>query len=333
MQPSKPHNIGVIGTGKIAGNAHLPSYAWGANSNVVALADKNPEVLKAQGEKWQVRHTFTDYRRLLELPEVEVVDVAVNTDQHKAVVLDALAHGKHVLCQKPLADNLNDALELVEAADKHGLILAVNQNARWVPSYRRCGELLREGAIGEPILTVFEDHYWTEHHPYELERDWFLLLKNTIHKIDLLRSWFPEEPVGLFAQTIKAAPHPALGESVAVLHFSYGNGHQVNLIDDGASSSPGFRRILIHGTEGALRLDEETLESFKKVPGVRSNWQPIEVEGKRKPHAFYGVMAALLIALERGELPEHHARDNLKSLQLVFAAYESAATGNSIKIS
>ena len=49
MQPSKPHNIGVIGTGKIAGNAHLPSYAWGANINVVALADKNPEVLKAQG--------------------------------------------------------------------------------------------------------------------------------------------------------------------------------------------------------------------------------------------------------------------------------------------
>lgn len=333
MQPSKPHNIGVIGTGKIAGNAHLPSYDWGANINVVALADKNPEVLHAQAEKWQVQHAFTDYRRLLEMPEVEVVDVAVDTDQHKVVVLDALAHGKHVLCQKPLADNFADALELAEAAEKHGLILAVNQNARWVPSYRRCGELLREGAIGEPILTVFEDHYWTEHHPYELEREWFLLLKNTLHKVDLLRYWFPEEPQSLFAQTIKAAPHPARGESVAVLQFSYRNGHQVSLIDDGASSSPGFRRILIHGTDGALRLDEESLEFFKKVPGVRSNWQPLEIIGKRKPYAFYGAMAALLSALEQGGLPEHNARDNLKSLELVFAAYESAATGNSIKIS
>ena len=70
MQPSKPHKIGVIGTGKIAGNAHLPSYAWGPNINVVALADINPEALKAKAEKWQIEKAFTDYRRLLELPEV-----------------------------------------------------------------------------------------------------------------------------------------------------------------------------------------------------------------------------------------------------------------------
>ncbi len=333
MQPNKPHNIGVIGTGKIASNAHLPSYAWGPNIKVMALADKNPEALNAQADKWQVQHAFTDYRRLLEMPEIEVVDVAVDTGLHKQVVLDALAHGKHVLCQKPLADNLADAEEMAAAAEKLGLVLAVNQNARWIPTYRRCGELLRQGIVGQPLLTVFEDHYWTEHHPYELGKDRFLLLKNTIHKVDVLRYWFLEEPEGLFAQTLRVPNHPARGESVAVLNFSYQNGHAATLIDDGASSSPGFRRILIHGTNGALRLDDASLEFFQKVPGVRSNWQPQEVTGSRKPHAFYGVMAALLIALERGELPEHNARDNLKSLRLVIAAYESAATGKKIQIS
>jgi predicted dehydrogenase len=332
MQLNKTHAIGIIGAGKIVTNAHLPSYAAGINIKVLALADQNPNVLKPLAERYSIPLTFTDYRELLKVPEIEAIDVAVPAEAHKQVVMDALAAGKHVLCQKPLSDAFADAMEMTEEAERRGLVLAVNQNARWIPSYRRGCGLIREGAIGEPILTVFEDHYWTDHHPYELKKKRFLLLKNTIHKVDVMRNWFGTEPETLFARTCRVSTHPARGESLVTIHLGYASGHIVNLIDDGASSSPGFRRILIQGTEGALRLDDTTLEFFKKKPGERNQWQPIEITGKRIPDAFYGSMATLLSALERGDLPEHNARDNLKSLRLIFAAYESAATGKTIDL-
>lgn len=332
MRPERPHNIGVIGIGNVAVNSHLPAYNWGENVNVLALSDLNSEVLRSQTEKWNIPNTFTDYKQMLAMPEIEVVDVAVPAEYHKRVVLDCLASGKHVLCQKPLSDNFNDALEMVNAAEKAGLILAVNQNTRWIPTYRKCASLIRDGAIGKPLMTIFEDHYWTDDHQYELERERFLLLKNTIHKVETIRMWFDGEPDTIYAQLVKAESHPARGESIASISLTYENGHSVTLIDDGASSSPGFRRILIHGTEGAIRLDDTTIEFFKKQQGIRSNWQPLEVAGKRNPDAFYGVMAALLVAIERGEQPEHNARENLKSLNLVFQAYESASTKQAVKL-
>ena len=333
MKPKLKHAIGIVGVGKVARGSHLPAYFWGENIDVVAISDFDEQALKVQADRWNITHRFTDYHRLLEMPEIEVIDVAVPAEYHKNVVLDAISAGKHVLCQKPLADNMDDAVAMVQAAESAGLILAVNQNTRWIPSYRCCHDLIREGIIGTPLLTIFEDHYWTDHHQYELERDHFLLLKNTIHKLDTLRFWFPDEPSGIFASTIHADTHPARGESIASITLTYPNGHVINLIDDGASSSPGFRRILIHGTLGAIRLDDTMIETFKKRPGVRSNWQSIEVTGKRNPDAFYGVMAALLFAIERGEQPEHNARDNLKSLRLAFKTYQSAATQQAIDLS
>ncbi|MEN6473614.1 MAG: Gfo/Idh/MocA family oxidoreductase [Syntrophaceae bacterium] len=332
IELSKAHAIGIIGAGKIVTNAHLPSYAAGGNVKVLALADQNPDAIPSLAERYGIPLRFTDYRELLAVSEIEVVDIAVPAGSHRRVVMDALDAGKHVLCQKPLSDTWSDAVAMADMAERRGLILAVNQNARWIPSYRRCGELIRQGLIGAPLLTIFEDHYWTDHHPYELEQDRFLLLKNTIHKIDVIRSWFSEEPATLSARTTKAATHPARGESQVSMIIGYASGHVVNLIDDGASSSPGLRRILIQGTEGALRLDDSSLEFFKKKPGERSEWQPVEIVGKRIPDAFLGSMATLLAAIEQGEQPEHNAKDNLKSLRLIFAAYESAAHGRTMDL-
>ncbi|NLW35669.1 Gfo/Idh/MocA family protein [Syntrophorhabdus aromaticivorans] len=332
IELTKTHAIGIIGAGKIVTNAHLPSYAAGDQVKVLALADQNPQVLTPLAERYAIPLTFTNYHELLKVPEIEVVDIAVPANCHRQVVLDALAAGKHILCQKPLSDTWDDAVAMAAAAKQCGLILAVNQNARWIPSYRRCGELIRQGKIGEPMLTIFEDHYWTDHHPYELEQDRFLLLKNTIHKVDAIRSWLNAEPITLSAHTTKTTTHPALGESQVTMVLGYASGHVVTLIDDGASSSPGFRRILIQGTEGALRLDDTTLEFFKKKPGERSQWQPVEITGKRVPDAFYGSLTTLLAAIERGKQPEHNADDNLKSLRLIFAAYESAASGRTIDL-
>jgi predicted dehydrogenase len=329
---SKTHAIGIIGAGKIVTSAHLPSYAASGNVKVLALADQNPAALTPLAERYGIPLHFTDYRELLIMPEIEVVDIAVPAGSHRRVVMDALDAGKHVLCQKPLSDSWDDAVAMAAAAKRCGLILAVNQNARWIPSYRRCGEIIRQGLIGAPLLTIFEDHYWTDHHPYELEQERFLLLKNTIHKIDVIRYWFGVEPTHMSACTTKAASHPARGESQVSIILGYASGHVVNLIDDGASSSPGFRRILIQGTEGALRLDDTSMEFFKKKPGERSEWQPVEITGKRIPDAFLGSMATLLAAIERGEQPEHNAGDNLKSLRLIFAAYESAERGQTIDL-
>jgi predicted dehydrogenase len=91
----------------------------------------------------------TDYHALIARPDVQLVDVSTPGDTHKDVVLAALAAGKHVICEKPLANTLAEAREMLAAAQKAGTVAVVNYNYRRVPAVQFVKKLVEEGAIGE----------------------------------------------------------------------------------------------------------------------------------------------------------------------------------------
>ena len=147
-KPSFPETyrpgIGIVGCGAIVRSSHLPSYAR-YGQRVVGVYDVRPEATVGVRETLRRRDVFDDLAELLGDPEVEIVDIATHPDVRPALIREALAAGKHVLAQKPLAEDLDTARELVEEAERLGLRLAVNQNGRWAPAWRAATLLVERG--------------------------------------------------------------------------------------------------------------------------------------------------------------------------------------------
>ena len=98
--------VAVVGAGSWAQRAHIPGWQRDPRVQVVALADVAPEPLAAAAAKYNVERTTTDYRELLENPDIDVIDVVTGNRPHFQVSWDALQAGKHVLCEKPVAQRL-----------------------------------------------------------------------------------------------------------------------------------------------------------------------------------------------------------------------------------
>ena len=143
--------IGVIGTGGIANGAHLPGYAQIPDEcEIVALCDIDPEALRKTQDKYpQARHTFTDYRELLVLDEIDAVSVCTPNYVHHRPTVDALLAGKHVLCEKPIAMNAREAREMVDTARRAGKILQIGYNSRFSPANQALKRFVAAGELGE----------------------------------------------------------------------------------------------------------------------------------------------------------------------------------------
>ncbi len=131
---SKQLKVGVVGCGEIAQIAHLPYLTELPNFKVEAVCDVSPKVLDGVGERFNVSKRTTDYRELAAMPDLDIV--LVSNRDHADPVIQALEHGKHVLVEKPMAFNLKQANEMIEAARKNKRILMVGYMKRYDPGYQ-----------------------------------------------------------------------------------------------------------------------------------------------------------------------------------------------------
>ena len=147
---TKKLRIGVIGSGGIAQNAHLPGYAAIPDMcEVVALADIDPVAGKTAAEKFNVKNVFEDYRTLLEMDEIDAVSVCTPNYVHMEPAVLALQAGKHVLCEKPIAMNAGEARKMVDAARSAGKKLQVGYNTRFAPSSQILKSYIDAGELGD----------------------------------------------------------------------------------------------------------------------------------------------------------------------------------------
>ena len=203
-KPSFPENyrpgIGIVGCGAIVRSSHLPSYAR-YGQRVVGVYDVRPEATVEIRETYGVE-VFDDLAKLLRHPEVEIVDIATHPDVRPALVREALAEGKHVLAQKPLAEDLDTARVLVEEAERLGFLLAVNQNGRWAPAWRVATLLVQQGAVGDVVAVT---HLYDHDYGFTLgtvfdEIEHLVLYDYSVHWFDITRCWLE----GKKATTVRA---------------------------------------------------------------------------------------------------------------------------------
>ena len=341
-KPSFPEDyrpgIGIVGCGGIVRSSHLPSYSR-YDQQVVGVYDVRPEATAGIEEQYGVE-VFDDLSDLLGHPDVEIVDIATHPDVRPALIREALAAGKHVLAQKPLAEDLDTARELVEEAERLGLRLAVNQNGRWAPAWRVATLLVEEGAIGDVVAV---SHLYDHSFAFTLGTvfdgiEHLVLYDYSVHWFDITRCWLE----GKTATTVRAREYRTPNQpsestapwgAWATIEYEDGSSGFIRGIG-GATTARPSKPFWIHGTEGTIRghvLGSGPTPGSELVElerdGARTRF---DLDGTWYSQGFAGTLGELVSAIAEGREPYNSARHNLLSLEVTFAACRSADLGGSV---
>jgi predicted dehydrogenase len=145
----KKLGVGVIGANRWAESAHLPGYAAHEGVDLVALCDVIPERALRLQKQFGARKVYRNLHEMLADPEIQAVDVCTPTHTHLQLSLDAIAAGKHVLCEKPLHTEAGPAFEAAAAAAKRGVRTKLGFTFRYSPAIRQIKAWIDEGTLGE----------------------------------------------------------------------------------------------------------------------------------------------------------------------------------------
>lgn len=144
--------VAVAGAGRWAQRAHIPGWQRDPRVEVVALADTDPAILAEAGERFGVKRLVTDYRELLDDPDIDVVDVATGNRAHFEISSAALEAGKHVLCEKPVHHDNRQTRALAELARGKGLKTKLGFTFRYAPAVQYAKSLIDAGFVGTPYI-------------------------------------------------------------------------------------------------------------------------------------------------------------------------------------
>ena len=159
----KKVRVGIVGS-KFAADFHCDSYSRNDNVELVAVAaiDNLPEI----SAKWGIPHTYDDYNEMLDRDDIDLVSVCVPNFLHHDVTLAAAAKGKHVMCEKPLATSVEDAVEMIAACSDAGVKLFYGEDWCFAPSLMRVAEIVADGGIGEVLYVKAKETHNGTHSPF-----------------------------------------------------------------------------------------------------------------------------------------------------------------------
>lgn len=336
LPKDKSIGIAIVGAGEIVQSSHLPAYKM-ADFNVIGIYDVDAKKAQQVAESYQLKNCFQSLEELLEHPDVLVVDIAVPAKFQPEIVKKVVRKGKHVLCQKPLAETMEEAHEIYSAVLEAGVKGAVNQQMRWAPGIRASHTIINRGWLGELVQASIQVNVFTDWESWRwlTEIDKLEVMYHSIHYLDSIRFLFGT-PEYIYADGAKFPNQKAKGETRTLIHMKF-PGDTRGLIHDNHNNWAGeddwyatFRfegtEGVIKGTNGALynypigREDTITFKSKKLEPNY---WFTPKLEGKWFPHAFMGTMGELLRAIEEDRKPENSIEDNLITLRMLFATYQS----------
>jgi len=137
--------------------SHFQYEAWQRipEVTVIAFCNRNAERAKPIKEKYGIERHYRDYREMLEKEKPDFVDIITPPPTHLEMCKIAADLGIHVICQKPLAPTFDEALKIVDYADKAGIRFMVHENWRFQPWYREIRKLLDDGAVGDKIHSLY----------------------------------------------------------------------------------------------------------------------------------------------------------------------------------
>ena len=327
-----PVTHALIGCGNW-GPAHLEWFTFSNRFEVAWVIDKREEALEAARAGFRGPRYTTDYREMLADDDVDSVSVVTNIATHRTLVVDCARAGKHVLVEKPMTDSMESAYAMVEAAEKNGVKLMVNQNYRWFRDVACAKRVVDEYDFGQLKFANIVFYSWLgleNLQPWREEPhlDRCVILSHGVHVLDLLRHLTGKEATNISCLTQRTDPD-FKGETSAFMHMMLES-------DVPACVRLGFackgRQTLVEGNHFYQFENGHVKIGMGQVPQVEAVLYG-EPEERTCEEALTVNVENILIpcfehfadCIERNTEPLTSGRDNLGTMRIITGAYESAA--------
>lgn len=347
MPSSEPVRFAIVGGGVMSEN-HVKALAASPDTTLVALADY-PRARDREGRaaglarKHGLAYHRHDYRELLDDPAIEALLIVLPNALHAEVALAAVEAGKHVVIEKPLCLSLADADRLIARAAQQRVIVGYAEELPYCPRFIRAKELVEKKAIGDLFyVKQVEAHSG----PYS---DWFFdpklagggaLMDMGCHSIEYARWMFDKRPVRRVTARMSSYLHGARGplDDHVVIHLEWDDGRTA-LLESGWSLHGGMESVSrLQGTRGVLDVDllrgngmrlfaldgvlDEGLVPGWTVPEYAWLWE----------NGYPQELSDFAQAIRGGTPPRESGVDGRAVLEIMWAAYVSAAEGRTVEL-
>ena len=312
-----------------------------------AIYNRTPRKAEAIARQFGIPAVFDDPERLLREVRPDFVDNITEVGGHKSLSLLCARQRVPCICQKPLAGSYRDAAAIVRAFRRTRTRFFVHENWRWQAPMRQLRKLLEAGAVGLPLrarLTMVSGFDVFESQPVLRELDRFILTDLGAHLLDVARVLFGEAR-SIYCRVARTLTPRVRGENVATVLLTMGRAQTHVTVDLGyartpleASTREVFPQTLgfVEGTQGSLELAADYVIRLTTAKGTlvtrhapaRYAWADPRYEVAQA--SIVPCCADLLSGLRGTGGGETTGEDNLKTLRLVFAAYDSARTGRAL---
>jgi predicted dehydrogenase len=325
---NKPLRIGLIGAGMVSRH-HLIAWADIANqARVIAIADPCRENATRRADEFGISNIYADAEAMLAASELDAVDIAAPRQFHAPLVRLAAKHRLPVLCQKPLAPNLQEAIELAGEV-KDQIRLMVHENWRFRGYYRDAAAWLREGRIGDvkqAQLTLLTSGVLPgpdglrpalERQPFMRGERRMLVAEVLIHHLDTLRMLLGR--LRVTAAGLSRSYSEMAGEDGAVIQMKAERGGTVTVFASFAAHGlPAAQvdRLDLLGEAGSIRLDGPQLTCAGASPAAKRYDLAIEYQG-----SYNRTIAHFVQSLSDNTPFETAPEDNIETLRLVEDCY------------
>jgi len=342
----KKFKVGIIGVGTI-GCAHIRAFTANKKAEVAAIADINPDTLKAVSEKFKIKKAFTDYHDLLAIDDLDGVAVCTPPFLHAKITCDAASSGKHVLCEKPMAMNSEEARRMVETCDEAGVKLGIcSARFRFTNSVELAKKYVDKGRIGRvyyyrattlrrrgrPGIDILKESKWfldsskagggalIDIGCYDIDVSLYLL--GNVHPVSVSAMKFRGiEPTVKLDTVYDVEEHSSI-------FVRFKEGITATFETAWASNIGPHTETLIFGSAGGLKLNPFTYYTEEGGLGVSKIFDIPQ----RLQEMSSQLIDDFITACRKDRDPKTPGKDGLKTMEIIEMAYRSAELKREVNI-
>lgn len=352
----KKLRIGMVGAGSIAGT-HLSAYQSVNNAEIVAICDINENHLNDTADKFGIEKRYNDEAEMLRCEELDAVDVCVWNSNHAPCSIMALENGLHVICEKPMAYSVEEAIKMKEAAEKNNKLLMIGFVMRFEKNTKVAADFIKAGKIGD--IYYSRATYLRRH---GAPGGWFCkkefsgggpVIDLGVHVIDQTRYLMGSpKAVSVYAKTSdKIKNRPDIKNDIAYKPKDYKEGDLFDVEDFGTAlitydngattlletsysiNSEDAYSTELFGTKGGIKMgDESDVKIFTEVCGYISDIKPDLKCLKNTQPEFVAELQHFTDCALNGETCIAGADEGIEVMKILSAIYESARTGHEVII-
>ena len=341
---------GIIGCGSIARQRHAAEYLRNPDTEIAAVFDLSRPRAEAMAADFGGK-VYETAEQIIADPEIDLVSVCVANAYHAPITIDALNHGKHVLCEKPMAITLKDCEEMQAAAIKNGRRLFIGHNQRLTPAHKKAKEIISSGELGRVIsFAATFGHKGPEMWSADKSSNTWFFKKNAaafgsmadlgIHKIDLMRYLIGADVKNVFSRMATldkkfpdGTPIEVDDNSVEILTFE--NGALGTVTTSWTHYGEECNASTLYCEKGTLKLYHDPRYALQVVyaNGTKAHYELDRMQtNDDRQQTSSGVIDQFVDSILTGQPSVLDAEDIVNSMRVVFACLESAESGRIVEL-